>query len=837
MTTADTTIRRLAMLERGWRLIPLNGKKPHLNGWQNTDADEEAVRSWEIERRTETNTGALTKNMACVDIDILDARAVDAILDLVRQRYADKGKVLTRVGKPPKAAVPFQTGEPFKKIAVLVWPPGEPRPEKDKDLHRVEILCDGQQFVVDGIHPDTGKEYVWSGGEPWSVGRDELPPLTGDEAALLLAEVRALLTNRGWNIVDTKAKAAPNNKTAEAAAEKKPAAPKDHGGEWQKINAAALANLPAWVPALFPSAASYHGGYRISSAALGRDLEEDLSILPEGIKDFGVHDLGDAHEGGRTPIDIVVEHGGRDQAEAAAWLRERLGIKDAKKFIKVVKGRIASIVDQAEGALVAASVPILVRAGLLVQPIVDTFPAKGGGKTEATVLSAVAVENIIYLLNKHAAVFLGWNERKNKFVETDPPVDVAKSLLRKGAWAFPKVSGVICTPTMRPDGTILDRPGYDPATQLWYAPDSYAAIPPLKSEPTRDDAEQAIELYEDLLVNFPFVTDTDKSVALAAILAPILRGAFDVAPMFLFIAHDVSSGKSYLVDLISTIARGRACPVITNVESAEEMEKRLGALVLAGAPMISLDNCSMDIGGDLMCQITERPLINIRILGKSKEPECEWRGTVFATGNNITFTGDMSRRGLRSALDPKVERGELRSFSFDPVARVLANRGAYVAAAITIARAYVTSGDDVKCGTIASYGEWSKVVREPLIWLGRTDPVKSMDAVREADPVRNAVRDLIMFWKTDLKIGVGYTAVDLRDLANAQYPGGGYERPDLRDLLLLQAGTTRGEIETRRLGNWLMAIRGKIHFDHRVELVKEGTRGGNSYALNPVRLV
>ena len=239
-------------------------------------------------------------------------------------------------------------------------------------------------------------------------------------------------------------------------------------------------------------------------------------------------------------------------------------------------------------------------------------------------------------------------------------------LLHKGQWQFPKVAGVITTPTLRPDGTILDQPGYDRATQLWYAPDRHMVLRALKTEPTREEALQALKLYEDLLENFPFITDVDRSVSLAAILTPLLRGAFDVAPMLLIVAYDVGSGKSYFFDLVSTIARGRPCPVITNVESIEEMEKRLGALVLAGVPMISLDNCSVNICGDLLCQITERRVINIRILGKSEAPECEWRGTMFGTGNNITFVGDMTRRGLSAALDPKVERAELRKFELRP---------------------------------------------------------------------------------------------------------------------------------------------------------------------------
>jgi P4 family phage/plasmid primase-like protien len=97
---------------------------------------------------------------------------------------------------------------------------------------------------------------------------------------------------------------------------------------FRAINDAALADLQAWVPALFPSARPHNDGYRISSADLGRDLEEDLSITPIGIKDFGVHDLGDPNEGKRTPIDLVIEHGGEPDAPAAAqWLALQLGIE------------------------------------------------------------------------------------------------------------------------------------------------------------------------------------------------------------------------------------------------------------------------------------------------------------------------------------------------------------------------------------------------------------------------------------------------------------------------------------------------------------------------------
>ena len=129
------------------------------------------------------------------------------------------------------------------------------------------------------------------------------------------------------------------------------------------------------------------------------------------------------------------------------------------------------------------------------------------------------------------------------------------------------------------------------------------------------------------------------------------------------------TGKSYLVDVIATVATGRLCPVITASPSREETEKRIGAVLLSGSPIVSLDNVTHDLEGELLCQITERPVVRIRILGRSEMPDCECHTTVFATGNNVTFAGDMVRRGLVCDLEALEERPELRLFRRDALAR------------------------------------------------------------------------------------------------------------------------------------------------------------------------
>lgn len=102
---------------------------------------------------------------------------------------------------------------------------------------------------------------------------------------------------------------------------------------FRAVNSAALAALHEWVPAIFGSAARFQpgtGAYRVSSQSLGRKLEEDLSIAPNGIRDWGIGDMGDAREGARTPIDLVIAFGFEtDPLSAARWLCQQMG-RDAE---------------------------------------------------------------------------------------------------------------------------------------------------------------------------------------------------------------------------------------------------------------------------------------------------------------------------------------------------------------------------------------------------------------------------------------------------------------------------------------------------------------------------
>lgn len=504
--------------------------------------------------------------------------------------------------------------------------------------------------------------------------------------------------------------------------------------------------------------------------------------------------------------------------------------------VRAAAGEVPRAIRETETLLLDAGTQIYTRAGSLVRPVTDTVPASKGRTTTIARFRSFCQPSLADHLAR-VIRYRRFDKRCEDWVDTNPPSDMIGAMLaREGEWRLPPVAGIITTPTLRPDGTLLATAGYDAETRLYLALDRDFVLPPMSDRPTRPQAEQALLVLEDLLAGFPFVEPVDKAVALSGILTAVVRGTISVAPLHAIRAHSPGTGKSLLVDIASVIATGRQCPVIAAGKTEEETEKRLGALLRDAVAVVSIDNVNGELGGDMLCQMTERPLVRVRILGKSEAPELEVRSTVFATGNNLTLVGDMTRRTVLCTLDAKVERPELREFDFDPVERVMANRGAYVAAVMTIIRAYQAAGAPKVCGPIGSYGDWSAMVRAPLIWLGHADPVSSMETAREEDPELSAIRELFGNWRKHLLIASGYTTNTIIKTACAKAAGSGFDygnvdfiAPEFRDLLLRQAGDG-GAVNSRRLGKWLSRIGGRVVDGSWVHVRVDGSNG-NRFTL------
>lgn len=484
-----------------------------------------------------------------------------------------------------------------------------------------------------------------------------------------------------------------------------------------------------------------------------------------------------------------------------------------RPVIRVRAGELHLMADEGEDALLSAGAPFYVRGGL-VRPVVDDMLADHGHRTKVARLAKVTRETVVDYLSR-SADWVKFDGTMKKIVPADPPREVAPIILsREGEWRFPKLAGVITTPTLRPDGSLLTEPGYDPATQLLLL--EPPKLPKIPNRPSLAEAAEALLIMDALLEEFLFVDDASRSVALSALITPVVRGAMTVAPLHATTAPVAGSGKSYLVDLASAISVGQRAPVIAASVKEGETDSRLVAAILGGQPIVSIDNVNGQLGGDLLCQMIERPVVSVRPLGVSRLVRVESRATCFATGNNIQIVGDMTRRVVLCSLDPKMERPETRQFRAYPFDTILADRGKYIAAALTIVRAYVEAGCPNTLPALASFEDWSRIVRSALVWLGRADPLATMEAARADDPSITQLREVLHAWDGALnndKAGdapAELTAGKVKDKAEL-HDGHGFVHPELRRALTdVAEDRRRGGIDTKALGKWLGRHKGRV---------------------------
>ena len=142
-----------------------------------------------------------------------------------------------------------------------------------------------------------------------------------------------------------------------------------------------------------------------------------------------------------------------------------------------------------------------------------------------------------------AAIFQRFDARRRRWVDVDPPLQLVRTVLvSERQWRFPHVSGVITTPTLRADGSLLAMPGYDPQSELYLLPSLQMA--PIPEHPTKEQARAALDMLTDLLSEFPFSKPVDRSVALSGLLTAHVRGSLPTAPVILVRADTPGTGKS-----------------------------------------------------------------------------------------------------------------------------------------------------------------------------------------------------------------------------------------------------------------------------------------------------
>jgi hypothetical protein len=149
---------------------------------------------------------------------------------------------------------------------------------------------------------------------------------------------------------------------------------------------------------------------------------------------------------------------------------------------------------------------------------------------------------------------------------------------------------------------------------------------------------------------------------------------------------------------------------------------------------------------------------------------------------------------MKCRLDARVEQPEKRAFDFDCVKEARENRGALVAAALTILRAYVVAGRPCEVGSFGSFDDYN-MVRGALLWLGMADPDTSREEIVANDPAKGLLSEILVAWR-DVHGDRAMKVTDIPTYADSNDDA----KRRLYDLLVQAAG---GRWNTSSIGGYL----------------------------------
>ncbi len=486
--------------------------------------------------------------------------------------------------------------------------------------------------------------------------------------------------------------------------------------------------------------------------------------------------------------------------------------------------RLDQMADEATSALLAKDDGLYQRAGALVRiRRADENDKQPWRSPASPIIERVSPIHLMDRLSR-VAQFYRVVERGRDHTENvpkQPPETVARIVLERDL-PFPALEEITECPTIRPDGSILQVPGYDVSTGVLFEPGR--EFPEVSGQPSADEVAEASTTLREIVAEFPFRADTDRAAALAMLFSIVARPAIlGPVPLFAVIAPTPGTGKTLLVDTLVTIATGRPAPHAGATESAEEFRKAALAIALDGTRVVFLDNQVGRFGSPGLSSVITSGAVSDRLLGKSQTATASMRAVWIVTGNHLTFASDMARRVIACELDAQVEHPEDRQFKVpNLLGHAAKKRGELVRAVLTILAAYFQAGKPRHAGSrLGGFEAWDDLVRGALSWSGLGDADGARERIREdADADTEIPRQALALLADWFPDGERFSSADVAsELARTTLD-------DDRDVFAAFAPPRKGQsrTDTQAIGDALRGVSGRIFGG--LVLTKAGATGG-----------
>lgn len=745
-------VRILFDLGLGPWCLELNGKIPLVKGWRKSGpVDEATVRGWLAAGH---NVGVRTGRCSGV-----------VVVDDDRPKHG-----LDAFDAPPTGLVaesPTGSRHYFYRL-----PPGEEvRNSTSKLADKVDVRGEGGYVVAPpSIHPYKCAPYCWISTDPCS----EMP-----------AELLARLRGQPSLVVDMSAPPARLGGYAAVAllreVEAVRQAPEGQGN--QVLNTAAF-NLGQLVASGELAEAVVFAELLSAATFNGRRSEREARAT-----------IGSGLAGG------------------AAHPRQRAGDKSPKQPQEIlVPGshvlKNGEYIEQGNHQFVSQVLHFLPRGALY----------RRGGKVGAVHDGAfvpIGADELRCVIDKHVRLVV-WKAGKGEDAE---PVESFRTCSRDLAslvlasapvsrW-LPELVEIVRAPVLLPGGKVLDVPGFDEASGVYFAPPPGVSFPKVPAAPTDADAREACARLLHPFREFP-IDRIGRSVLLAFMLTlaarPCIAGP---TPGLLVLAPDWAVGKSLLVRAATAAMTGNEpmlspAPGGRAADAESEWRKRVTTTLLVGARVALVDN--VKDGTTLTSESLEAVITANewceRLLGGHESPQLKARTIWTASGVNITLGQALGRRCLRIEMHPGVEDSAARTFEIaNLMAHVTRAHPHLVVDALTLLTRYLAVGAPTHgAAPLGSFEAWDALVRGAVVWATQADPVVSIQAARNTDPQRAALGALLEIWER--KYPKGATAEQAaRDATHGS---------DLLGVLdTLDATDDAGRAQSKLLGYKLRSVAGR----------------------------
>ena len=467
-------------------------------------------------------------------------------------------------------------------------------------------------------------------------------------------------------------------------------------------------------------------------AAQGEGVAPDPLATSDGIA-LSVDDDGVVDEGALLPEELA-------QVEAevqAAAASPRVGSFGGRYRLNL--GLPLYSLEEALYRATAQMPNIYARDGVLV----ETVPPTGDRPAH---LRSLPPERLDVELSRYVEWYRVKRDKSGRDVEvtvSDPPARYVRAMVASRLHPGVRTIRHVVSHPCAIDGLLLLREGYDAQAQALYLPQHPVSVPPVLTAPSKEDAAGALEVLKDVFSEFVFEHSGGLGAALSLLLTQLGRPDIvpEFVPYYLVTATTPGTGKGTLVEAINGIITGDCGLHPTQPATGDEERKQLLSWALEGRTgIVYYDNIRSggSVGSPALDSLlTAGGRIEARKLGGNETHIGSMSVTFVGTGNNVSITGDLSRRMVPISLTtPPGVRPSDRTFSRDLRAFVLANRPRLLHAAFTIMAAYRAAGRplDGQLSDYPSFARWSRLARNPLVWLGMPDFVReSRELAKGAD--------------------------------------------------------------------------------------------------------